>query len=54
MMAAAVLMFVSSGVFAQQNGSIGGSIQDTLGAVVVGASVTVVAAGMTAKAPPAS
>src|SRR5688500_13601508 len=31
-------------VFAQQNGSLSGQVQDSLGAVVVGATVTVVAA----------
>ncbi|MEO8041098.1 MAG: carboxypeptidase regulatory-like domain-containing protein, partial [Acidobacteriota bacterium] len=34
----------SATAFAQQTGSVGGQVQDTLGAVVVGASVTVVAA----------
>lgn len=34
----------SATAFAQQAGSVGGQVQDTLGAVVVGASVTVVAA----------
>jgi hypothetical protein len=41
------LLFIASLVpaaFAQANGSIGGQIQDTFGAVVVGATVTVVAA----------
>ena len=40
--AAASLAF-SLPAFAQQNGSIGGQVQDTLGAVVVGATVTVIA-----------
>ncbi|MEP7213284.1 MAG: TonB-dependent receptor [Acidobacteriota bacterium] len=35
-------MLFSASVFAQQNGSIVGQVQDTLGAVVTGASVTVV------------
>src|SRR5688572_27995084 len=37
-----ILMF-SVAAFAQQAGSVGGQVQDTLGAVVVGATVTVVA-----------
>jgi len=37
-------LIFSISIFAQQTGSIGGQIQDTLGAVVVGASVTVVSA----------
>lgn len=35
-------LFLNASVFAQQNGSVGGQIVDSLGAVVVGASVTVV------------
>ncbi|MGI8409387.1 MAG: TonB-dependent receptor [Pyrinomonadaceae bacterium] len=36
-------------IFAQQNGSLGGQIVDTLGAVVVGASITVISASGTEK-----
>lgn len=35
-------LFLNFPVLAQQNGSIGGQVQDTLGAVIVGATVTVV------------
>lgn len=35
-------LFLNASVFAQQNGSLGGQVVDSLGAVVVGASVTVV------------
>ena len=35
-------LFLNASAFAQQNGSVGGQIVDSLGAVVVGASVTVV------------
>src|SRR5688572_10345293 len=42
--AASMVFFVSAAAFAQQNGSIGGTVQDSLGAVVVGASITVVSA----------
>ncbi|HEV8591374.1 MAG TPA: carboxypeptidase regulatory-like domain-containing protein [Pyrinomonadaceae bacterium] len=44
MLAALLVFFVSTAAFAQQNGSIGGSVQDANGAIVVGASITVVSA----------
>ena len=43
-LAVSLMLFVSAAAFAQQNGSIGGSVQDANGAIVVGASITVVAA----------
>ncbi len=44
-----VSLSVGLPVFAQQNGSISGQVQDTLGAVVVGATVTVVSASKAEK-----
>ena len=44
-----VSLLFSLSVFGQQTGSIGGQVQDTLGAVVVGATVTVVGADGTEK-----
>ena len=43
-LAVSLVFFAGTVAFAQQNGSIGGSVQDANGAIVVGASITVVAA----------
>jgi len=44
-----IALFFNFSVFAQQNGSLSGQVVDSLGAIVVGASVTVVAPGGTEK-----
>ena len=44
-----IVLFLNISIFAQQNGSLTGQVVDSLGAVVVGASVTVVSSGGTEK-----
>ncbi len=44
-----IALFLNISIFAQQNGSLTGQVVDSLGAVVVGASVTVVSSGGTEK-----
>lgn len=48
-LAATAVFILTSGLFAQSTGSVGGQIVDSLGAVVVGANVTVVAGDGTEK-----